>query len=58
MKAQSHFEKTGKKLESAQRKYNKLKRKGKLSPEDEEKWIKKIEKLERKLKKAEKNMKR
>ena len=44
-KAQSNFEKAVKKHEDAIKKYEKLKTKGKLSPVDEEKWLKKIDGL-------------
>ncbi len=41
-KAQDNFEKASKKLEQNQDKYDKLKSKGKLSPIDEAKWLKKL----------------
>ena len=43
------------KYSDAQKKYEKLKNKGKLSPVDEEKWLKKLENLKENL---EKNRKR
>lgn len=51
-KAQSNFVKAGAKHTDAILKYEKLKSKGELSPVDEEKWIKKIDKLNVKLKKS------
>jgi hypothetical protein len=42
--AQDNFEKANKNMVQTQEKYDKLKQKGKLSPKDEEKWLKKIEK--------------
>ena len=57
-KAQSNYEKAIKNYSQAQSKYEKLKEKGKLSPKDEAKWLKKQESLNEKLEKAEKKMKR
>lgn len=51
-KLQSNFVKVGEKHTNANLKYEKLKNKGKLSPVDEQKWIKKIDKLKSKLDKA------
>ncbi len=41
--AQDNFEKATKRLSKNQAKYDKLKRKGKLSPNDEKDWMKKLE---------------
>lgn len=57
IKAQERLEKAIGKLEDAQDKYLKLKNKGKLSPNDEAKWLKKIEKLRGKHQKAETKLK-
>lgn len=57
-KAQSNFEKAGEKYNSALKKYEKLNSKGKLSPEDEKKWLDKIEKLKENQAKAEIKLKR
>ncbi|PWK20317.1 hypothetical protein [Xanthomarina spongicola] len=51
--AQKAFNKSNKKLENTQNKYEALKNKGKLSPLDESKWLKKIERLNTDKKKAE-----
>jgi hypothetical protein len=40
------------------KKYNKLKKQGKLSVEDEKKWLQKIEKLKEQQVKAKKKLKR
>ena len=45
------------KLESAQAKYERLKRKGKLSPNDEVKWLDKIAKLKEKVSAKKKKLK-
>jgi outer membrane biosynthesis protein TonB len=55
-KVQKRFEKANDKLESAQKKYDKLKRKGKLSPDDEAKWLKKLEGLQRDIVKTKKKL--
>lgn len=57
-KVQNDFEKTSKKHLQALEKYNKLKNKGSLSPADESKWLKKIEKLKTAHQKAESKLKR
>jgi len=57
-KAQSNYEKATKNYSQAQSKYERLKQKGKLSPKDEAKWLKKLESLNEKVAKAEKKMKR
>ena len=44
-------------LETAQAKYERLKRKGKLSPNDEVKWLDKIAKLKEKVSKKKKKLK-
>lgn len=51
-RAQKTFDKSAKKLESAQKSYETLKSRGRLSPMDEEKWLKKINRLEKNKKKA------
>ena len=56
-KSQSNFDKSTKKHDDAINKYNRLKKKGKLSPEDEEKWLEKIEKLKETQVKAKKKLK-
>ena len=45
-------------MEQAQSKFERLKNKGKLSPNDETKWLEKIKKLNEKIEKAEKKLKR
>lgn len=57
-KAQSDYNKAIKDLEQAQSKFERLKNKGKLSPNDEAKWLEKIQKLNEKIEKAEKKLKR
>lgn len=57
-KAQNNFEKTSSKHLQALEKYKKLKKKGKLSPADESKWLEKIEKLKTAHQKAEIKLKR
>lgn len=57
-KAQSDYNKAVKDLEQAQSKFERLKNKGKLSPNDEAKWLEKIQKLNGKIEKAEKKLKR
>ncbi|ALJ05859.1 hypothetical protein APS56_12285 [Pseudalgibacter alginicilyticus] len=52
VKAQANFEKADKKYDDAVKKYEKLKGKGKLSPNDESKWLNKIEKLKKSSDKA------
>ena len=51
-KAKKNFEKAEEKLKKAVEKRDKLKNKGKLSPNDEVKWSKKIDKLNWKLTKS------
>ncbi len=57
-KAQSNFDKATKRHNVANKKYLKLKKKGKLSPEDEAKWLEKIEKLNTNLAKAQRKLKK
>lgn len=56
-KARKNLEKAKEKHQDAEEKYNKLKSRGKLSPEAEEKWLKKIDKLNENILKAEKKLK-
>lgn len=56
-KAASNYEKAKSNHNSAIKKYEKLKGQGKLSPVDEDKWLKKIDKLEKTQKKAEGRLK-
>lgn len=55
-KAQDKFNKATKKLDQNQEKYDKLKAKGKLSPNDEAKWQKKLEGYKKDLEKTKKNL--
>jgi hypothetical protein len=55
-KAQSKFEKSGKDYNKAVAKYENLKERGKLSTDDEAKWLKKIENLKNNLDKAKKKL--
>lgn len=55
-KAQSKFEKSGKAYNKAMSKYESLKKKGKLSADDEAKWLKKIDNLKENLDKAKKKL--
>lgn len=55
-KALDKFNKASKKLKQNQEKFKKLKFRGKLSPNDEAKWIKKLEKIERKVEKLKRKM--
>ena len=57
-KAQRNLEKSQKKLKKDTTKYEKLKANGKLSPEDEGKWLKRLEKLKEKIEKAEKKVRK
>ena len=57
-RAQSNFDKSAKKHQGAIKKYEKLKKRGKLSPEDEAKWLEKIEKFEKFHNKAKKKLKK
>jgi chromosome segregation ATPase len=56
-KIQSNYEKAAKNYEQAQSKYERLKKRGKLAPEDEAKWLEKIKKLNERVEKAEKKLK-
>lgn len=56
-KAQSNLDKSIEKHEDALKKYKKLKRKGKLSPLDEEKWLEKIAKYKAASEKAKRKLK-
>src|SRR5690554_5141234 len=51
-KAEKTFDKTTKKLESNQKTYETLKSRGRLSPIDDEKWLKKLERLNKDVEKA------
>ncbi len=51
-KAHKRFLKWDKKHQKAQKKYTRLLKKGKLSPVDEENWLKKLDKIQKKLEKA------
>lgn len=55
-KTQSNFDKSIKKHKAAISKYEKLKKKGKLSPQDEEKWLEKIAKYKEASLKAKKRL--
>lgn len=55
-RAQDKFQKASKKLQQNQAKYEKLKRKGKLSPDDELKWLGKLEKYRDNLEDAKKKL--
>lgn len=55
-KAQSNYDKATKKHQDALKKYEKLKNKGKLSPQDEAKWLEKIEKLNANISKAKRKL--
>jgi len=55
-KAHSRFENSSKDYSNAMAKYEKLKRKGKLSPNDEEKWLEKIEGLKEDIEKAKRKL--
>lgn len=57
-KAQDKFYKATKKLEQNQDKYDKLKMRGKLSPNDEAKWFKKLQGLKKDLKKTKNKLQR
>ncbi|WP_218598291.1 glycine--tRNA ligase subunit alpha [Polaribacter sp. NJDZ03] len=58
VKAQKKLSKANDNLKSGIKKFNKLKKKGDLSPNDNQKWLEKIEKLKKKVAKAEKNFKK
>ena len=55
-KAQSKFEDANEDYKDGLAKYEKLKEKGKLSPNDEAKWLKKIEGLKEDIEKAKKKL--
>lgn len=55
-KAQDKFTKATKTLEQNQEKFEKLKFRGKLSPNDEAKWLKKLEGYKKDLQKATRNL--
>ncbi|MEZ4840153.1 MAG: hypothetical protein R2821_01180 [Flavobacteriaceae bacterium] len=55
-KAQDNFSDAKKKYDKEFKKYQKLKSKGKLSPEDEVKWLKKLEGLQKKIDKTERKL--
>lgn len=57
-KAQNKFTKASKKLKQNQEKYNKLKFRGKLSPHDEAKWLKKLEGYKKDLEKTKRKLER
>ena len=57
-RAQAYFDKSGERYDDAVKKYNKLKRKGELSPKDEAKWLSKIEDLKKEHQKAERRLRR
>lgn len=57
VKAQTNYDKAIKTHKDAITKYEKLKKKGKLSPIDEEKWLEKIEKLNSKIEKTKAKLK-
>lgn len=57
-KAQRKFDKAAKRFEHNQEKYEKLKMRGKLSPNDEAKWLKALERYKKDLDKATKNLRR
>ena len=57
-KTQKNYENAQQRYSDAQNKYEKLKNRGKLSPVDEAKWLKKLENLKENLDKNEKRMKR
>ena len=55
-KIKDNYKRAQDKLASAQKKYEKLKKKGKLSPVDEVKWLEKIENLTDKVNKAKRKL--
>lgn len=57
-KAQDKFSKATQKLKKNQAKFDKLKIRGKLSPNEEAKWLKKLEKNKKDLEKAKRNLQR
>ena len=58
LKAEKAVEKAQSNLEDAQNKYEKLSKKGKLSPIDDAKWVEKIKKLNDRLDSAKKKLSR
>jgi len=56
--AQDKLNRTSAKLQDAKAKYQKKKKKGKLSPNDDSKWLKKIKDLEDDMAKAKKKLER
>ena len=57
-KSKKNLGKANDKLKNAIKKHKSLKNKGDLSPNDERKWLSKIQKLKKKVTKAEKNFSR
>ena len=57
-KIQKNYKNAQQKYSAAQNKYEKLKNRGKLSPVDETKWLKKLESLKESLDKNEKRLRR
>ena len=57
-KIQKNYKNAQQKYSDAQNKYEKLKNRGKLSPVDETKWLKKLENLKENLDKNEKKLRR
>lgn len=55
-KAKKKFEQTKSKFEKAKKKHKRMKENGNLSPNDEVKWQKKLEKLNKNVNKAQKRM--
>lgn len=55
-KALSKFNKASQKMEQNQVKYNKLKERGKLSPNDDVKWLKKLDGLKKNVEKSRKSL--
>lgn len=55
-KAQSKFNKANDDYNKASKKFEKLKERGKLSPNDEEKWLKKIDNLNKDIEKTRKKL--
>jgi glycyl-tRNA synthetase alpha subunit len=55
VKAQKKLKKANSKLKAAIKKHQTLKKKGDISPNDEKKWLRKIEKLKKKITKSEKS---
>lgn len=55
-KSQDRYLKATKKLEQNEAKYNRLKERGKLSPNAEEKWLKKLDRFKKDVEKRRKNL--